>query len=192
MDEEPETAWQAIGNLSVVQSAQRSISSRTDNDDERRRDFATCVTPCLSLVGGVGMNREDRREWLNAAYRVLGEVPADLLRKGADRAMVTVDHPSKIVPAIMAAISDEWAFRKRTADYPPPPPRQDMQLLEAPRRVAYDHTKLVSLASTSWGRPLVSMLLGVGNITKDQYDAAMLDARAPDESTDLEPSPKTS
>lgn len=126
------------------------------------------------------MSAQDQRVWMNAAYRALAEYPMDLIESGAREAMKVADHPSKIVPAIIREISEEWGFRQRTAHLPPAPTRAsgDMVLLEDTPHAVYDHDKLVSLATTSWGRPLVSMLLKVGNITQDQFDRAMVAASA--------------
>ena len=55
------------------------------------------------------MNREDRRVWMNAAYRALGHLPADILARAARTAMQTADHPSKIVPGIIAAAEPDLA-----------------------------------------------------------------------------------
>lgn len=172
MEDEQETAWQALGNLPVARSGQSLTSFRMDaeNETERRRQFGIAVGPCLSLASGVGMARDDQRVWMNAAFKALAEYPMDLIEKGALEAMKIADHPSKIVPAIISAISEDLSFRRRTAHLPPPP--RNMLLLEDTPRVAYDDAKLLSLAMTSWGRPLVSMLLKVGSITQDQYDRA--------------------
>lgn len=71
------------------------------------------LTPCLALVGGTGMTSVARTEWLMAARHALGDIPADLLARGAKAASLVADHPSKIVPAINAAIRDELGYRQR-------------------------------------------------------------------------------
>jgi hypothetical protein len=78
------------------------------------------------------MSREDRKMWLNAAYRVLGHLPIGLLRRGCMKAMETADHPSKIVPTIVkevgTALEDRKQakafaeYRQRNPAQPPPPP----------------------------------------------------------------------
>ncbi|PZU75568.1 MAG: hypothetical protein DI530_15045 [Sphingomonas sp.] len=73
------------------------------------------MAPCLTLTGGVGMTRDARREWYAAAYRAMDGIPADLLRRGAAVAMSKADHPSKIVPAIMAEIGAAWGARRNGA-----------------------------------------------------------------------------
>lgn len=63
------------------------------------------------------MNEDGRIEWLRAATETLRGIPHDLLRRGCDAARRKADHPSKIIPAIMAEIGDTWEWRKaqRTA-----------------------------------------------------------------------------
>jgi hypothetical protein len=75
-------------------------------------DFRTELTSCLTLVVPSGMSREDRREWLLAAWATLRDIPADLLRRGCAAARKQADHPAKIVPAIMAEIGTAWDRRK--------------------------------------------------------------------------------
>lgn len=91
------------------------MASHTDLIPVNRAEFAIELTPCLALVGGIGMGAEDRREWLNAAFRALDGIPIALLKRGAAAAMVTADHPSKIIPAIMAEVSRDWDWRRRNA-----------------------------------------------------------------------------
>ena len=76
-----------------------------------KHEFRDSVAPCLALVGGVGMNADARREWLIAAYSALSHLPVDLLERGCKVAMQTVDHPSKIVPAIIE--ETRWAYDTR-------------------------------------------------------------------------------
>ena len=78
-------------------------------------EFAREVGPALTLVCPTGMTQDDRKGWLYAAHKVIGDVPLDLLQRGAMAAMRTADHPSKIVPAIMAEISVALELRR---DYP--------------------------------------------------------------------------
>lgn len=58
------------------------------------------------------MSEDDRDIWFEAARLALIEVPADLLRRGAQHAMMHADHPSKIVPAIMREIGDSLRARR--------------------------------------------------------------------------------
>lgn len=88
-----------------------SLSSQTEPARIDRAAFAAELTPCLSLTGGVGMSADDRREWLNAAYRAIGHFSLINLKHGAAEALRTADHPSKIVPVITAAVEREKASR---------------------------------------------------------------------------------
>lgn len=51
------------------------------------------------------MTQDERRGWLHAAYAALGDVPPWKLEWAVAKATETVDHPSKIVPAIRKAIA---------------------------------------------------------------------------------------
>lgn len=75
----------------------------------------TELVPCLELVAPVGMTMEDRDTWFEASMKALAGIPIGLLQRGALAAMHTADHHSKVVPAIMAEISEAWARRKRLA-----------------------------------------------------------------------------
>lgn len=72
------------------------------------------------------MSPEDQRVWLNAAYRALDGIPIKLLKRGAATAMAKADHPSKIVPAIMAEVREDWDWRKRHAAPHRPTPSAPM------------------------------------------------------------------
>jgi hypothetical protein len=85
----------------------------TDLQPVSRPEFAAEIVPCLALTSGIGMSQEDQRNWLNAAYKALDGIPIALLKRGAAVAMGKADHPSKIVPAIIAEVRDAWAWRKR-------------------------------------------------------------------------------
>lgn len=86
----------------------------TDLTPVTREQFAAVLTPCLALVAATGMDDRARREWLHAAFAVLRHIPVDLLKRGAKAAMARVDHPSKIVAAIMAEVSGDVEWRRNT------------------------------------------------------------------------------
>ncbi|MDO7841095.1 hypothetical protein [Sphingomonas immobilis] len=88
------------------------MASLTDLIPVSRSEFAAELVPCLALVSGVGMSGEDQKTWLNAAYKALDGIPIALLKRGAAAAMAKADHPSKIVPAIMAEVREPWAWRR--------------------------------------------------------------------------------
>lgn len=123
------TAWEEVTGVrpplpSVARSTQVSLSSRmgslTDLVPVSRAEFAAELVPCLALTSGVGMSATDQRAWLNAAYKALDGIPIALLKRGAIAAMEKADHPSKIVPAIMAEVRETWAWRRNNATAPRP------------------------------------------------------------------------
>lgn len=84
-------------------------------------DLMDIVAPALALVGGVGMNADGRAEWMMAAGSALRHLPEDLLRRGVKAAQRFADHPSKIVPAIIAEAQPEYdrrvTHRQTTAEH---------------------------------------------------------------------------
>ena len=128
MDRSELTAWEDIGgrptraderSLPVPPSSRRDIEFRRadarDLEPVNREEFFAVVGPCLALCGAVGMGEGDRREWLEAAFLAVGELPIALLERGAKAAMRTADHPSKIVPAIIAESGASLKFRRDLA-----------------------------------------------------------------------------
>jgi len=68
------------------------------------------------------MEESARREWLSVAWKTLSHLPADLLKRGCDHARKTCDHPSKIVPAILGEVQDDFDRRRERASYEPEVP----------------------------------------------------------------------
>jgi hypothetical protein len=68
---------------------------------------------CLILVAPSGLTAEDRSGWLRAAKMTLTGIPADLLKRGCEKARLTCRFASEIVPCIHAEIGKEWDRRKR-------------------------------------------------------------------------------
>lgn len=89
-----------------VAKAQSDLAPATLGDAKRE------LTPTLALVVPTGMGESDRAVWLASALLPLSGIPADLLAIGCAEARRTVDHPAKIVPAILAAIGKAWDRRK--------------------------------------------------------------------------------
>lgn len=95
-------------------------------------DVMMRLAPVLTLTAGAGMTGGARAEWLAAAADALKGIPFDLLERGIRAARSTCDHPSKIIPAILADVKDAWRDRLRErgmirrladlADNPPTPP----------------------------------------------------------------------
>lgn len=77
--------------------------------------FRNELTACLALVVPVGMTEESRREWLAVAWATLQHLPADVLSIGCKAARETCDHPSKIVPTIIATTKEMLGWRRSAA-----------------------------------------------------------------------------
>ena len=71
------------------------------------------LTPALALTAGAGMTGGARTEWLTAAADALKGIPHDLLDRGVRVARSSADHPSKIIPLILAEVKDQWRVRLR-------------------------------------------------------------------------------
>jgi hypothetical protein len=104
------TPWEDINP--PMASAQRHGQLSKSSDDEARTVFRNELTACLTLVAPVGMDEETRRDWFAVAWQTLKDIPPDLLVVGAKAARLKCDHPSKIVPTIMAEIEDSLKFRR--------------------------------------------------------------------------------
>lgn len=78
------------------------------------------LLPCLTIAAPSGMSSDDRTEWFLAAAGFLDTVPAGLLKDAARKTVV--DHPSKIVPAILAYAAEHretWEWQNRPASTVP-------------------------------------------------------------------------
>lgn len=123
MDNDQATdVWAETGSRGAVTVARSMLPSdsrlaadyrdlKPASDDQ----FITTLLPCLQLVAPVGMDEDSQDTWFEAARIALNGIPIGLLQRGAEAAMQKADHPSKVVPAIMAEISWAWARRKRLA-----------------------------------------------------------------------------
>jgi hypothetical protein len=103
------TAWEDINptTVSVQRQEQQSQSS-----DVSREVFRNELTACLALVAPVGMTEEAKRDWLVTAWDTLKDIPPDILRIGTAAARKTCDHPSKIVPTIIAETAQPMKWRR--------------------------------------------------------------------------------
>lgn len=110
------TAWQEVGGIAPASSTQRSLQCRisdiTDTDPCSPAEIIGELTPLLALVAPTGMDTQARRVWFNAAVRALEGIPILLLQRGVEAATAKADHPSKIVPTILATVKDDWAWRR--------------------------------------------------------------------------------
>lgn len=120
-----QTPWEEIGgklpakresSLPAERSSAAALEARRRDVHDlvpvSRDEFFSAVGPCLTLAAGVGMSQSDQDAWLEAAYQALDGIPISLLARGAQAAMQKADHPSKIVPAIVAEIGESWRWRK--------------------------------------------------------------------------------
>lgn len=84
------------------------------SDDEARTTFRNELTACLALTAPSGMTEESRRDWLAVAWQTLKEIPPDILVIGARAARLKCDHPSKIVPTIIAETEEMRRWRRES------------------------------------------------------------------------------
>lgn len=133
-DREP-TAWEeTTGQIVPFRRSsdgltERLTDTRPSGDDPRTRGrFAIAIGRCLALVAPVGMSEDAREVWIDAAFTALRHLPISVIENGAREAIKTADHPSKIVPAIIAATKDDMAWRRRMS------PRPQPEALPAPGR----------------------------------------------------------
>jgi len=123
------TVWEETTG-SAARLVQHSTGSQALSTDiapiadtpENRQMFAKAIAPALTLVAPVGMRDQDKRDWFSAAWRALSHLPADLIASAARQALGKADHPSKIVPAVLAAAQDDLAWRHRMRERPAPVP----------------------------------------------------------------------
>ena|SRR5690242_572281 len=114
MDDRNDSPWEDI-NPPMMASAQRPAPLSPSLVPATKTEFRDELTACLVLVVPAGMDEAARREWLAVAWKTIGHLPADLLRIGCAHARKIADHPSKIVPAIMAETTDLLARRRELA-----------------------------------------------------------------------------
>jgi hypothetical protein len=81
--------------------------------------FRNELTACLALTAPAGMTEEGRREWLAVAWETLKHLPPDILSIGCRKARESCDHPSKIVPTIMAETAEAMSARRSGGYYAP-------------------------------------------------------------------------
>lgn len=117
------TAWEDINPpTALVPQPERRLQSLERLKPATSDVFRNELTACLALVVPVGMTEEGRREWLSVAWATLGHLPPDLLAIGCKVARETCDHPSKIVPTIIAETQEMMRWRRdavRDEELPP-------------------------------------------------------------------------
>lgn len=106
------------------------------------------------------MSAEEAEDWLLAALTVVGHYRADTLRRAASEAKRKIDHPSKIVPTIVA-IADKII--------PPVIPDDGWDGYELPApRVALPAPPLTAQAVAELPEPLVNIGLAKGWLTRNE------------------------
>jgi hypothetical protein len=58
------------------------------------------------------MTEEARSDWFAVAWETLKDIPPDILAIGAKKARQKCDHPSKIVPAIIAETKEMMSWQR--------------------------------------------------------------------------------
>lgn len=79
--------------------------------------FRNELTACLALTAPAGMTEEARGEWLAVAWDSLKHIPPDILASGARKARLKCDHPSKIVPTIVAETAEQMGTMRRLSEW---------------------------------------------------------------------------
>lgn len=71
------------------------------------------LTRCLILCAPSGMSGEERGDWLAIAWAEVRDLPALAFIEACSIARKTVDHPAKLVPAIIREAEAYAKFLKR-------------------------------------------------------------------------------
>jgi hypothetical protein len=124
-DTDEPTPWEEINP--PMGSAPRPAPRSKSSVDDARTVFRNELTACLALTAPAGMTEEGRRDWLAVAWDTLKDLPPDILAIGARAARKKCDHPSKIVPTIIAETEQQMRWRSEARyDQPQlPGPKQD-------------------------------------------------------------------
>jgi hypothetical protein len=104
------TPWEEINPVTVSARQAGPVSRCSETED--RLTFRNELTACLALTAPVGMTEEAKRDWLAVAWSTLSHIPADILVIGTMAARQKCDHPSKIVPTIIAETAQSMAWRR--------------------------------------------------------------------------------
>jgi uncharacterized protein YdaU (DUF1376 family) len=114
MADEP-TVWEDINPTASALRREPRSKSLARLAPATSDHFRNELTACLTLVAPVGMTEEARRDWLAVAWATLSHLPADILSLGCKAAREQCDHPSKIVPTIIAETKEMLGWRKDAA-----------------------------------------------------------------------------
>lgn len=109
-----ETAWEDINPpMGLVPRREQPLPCSAKLQPATSEHFRNELAACLALVAPAGMTEESRRDWLAVAWGTLKDLPADLLTFGCAHARKVCDHPSKIVPAIIAHTAESMERRRQ-------------------------------------------------------------------------------
>jgi hypothetical protein len=114
MDSNEPTAWEEINPMASARQPEQQLPSSERLVPATSDHFRNELTACLALVAPVGMTEENRRDWLAVAWGTLKHLPADILTAGCQAAREKCDHPSKIVPTIIAETKERMSWRQPT------------------------------------------------------------------------------
>ena len=117
MSDIPNEVTDIRSRMALVPQPERLDQSLERLRPATRTEFGAELTACLALVAPVGMTEEARREWLAVAWTTVGHLPATLLKIGAQAAREKADHPSKIVPIILAETREMMDRRREGARF---------------------------------------------------------------------------
>lgn len=106
-------------------------------------EFAKIIAPALTLTSPSGMTQDERKAWAHAAYKAIGDVPAERLENAVHEAMKTVDHPSKIVPAIRKALEGPGRYQSMVTIVAPSD--DDLRRLQDERRPSSNAKEMAEL-----------------------------------------------
>jgi hypothetical protein len=109
------TPWEEI-NPPTASAQRRALPSQSSVRTDARKIFRNELTACLALVAPAGMTEESRRDWLTVAWETLNHIPPNILQAGAAAARRLCDHPSKIVPTIIAETAEAIRWQR---EHPP-------------------------------------------------------------------------
>jgi hypothetical protein len=113
------TAWEEINPpTALAQRQEQRSKSLARLVPATNEQFRNELTACLALVVPVGMTEEGRSEWLSVAWATLSHLPPDVLAVGCKAARERCDHPSKIVPTIIAETKEMMGWRRDAVRQP--------------------------------------------------------------------------
>lgn len=77
------------------------LAARQDAEPLDRQQAMTELARCLTLCAPSGMSSDERATWLATAWAEIADVPAAAFTGACAIARRTVEHPAKLIPAII-------------------------------------------------------------------------------------------